>query len=176
MNKIVSLFVAGALFASVSMADHRTEAYLGAGVAMQNATGFDNGYAGVAFFGIPFYKNCRNMLSAEVEGTYTIVSPSVEQQDLTIGSAALYAAYFFNMSKRFFFKVRVGGIYRNYSYKSDNSNDILPEDKSEMDISFGAGMGVRVNPSLDIYADYTMIDGTDLTHVTAGFIFHFVFL
>ena len=86
-----------------------------------------------------------------------------------MGTGALHGAYTFNLTTRFYIKPRAGFIYRMYSIETG-------DDVSETDFTFGVGGGVRLNPSLDIYADYTMIDGTDLTHITAGVQFHFLFL
>lgn len=178
------------MIATSSLAVDTSKMYAGAGLAIESASNMDSGMALVLNAGLPIIESdevAPGTLAVEGEFTYSVVSPSWDYSgtpyytgypdyrlsytaggtyDLTVMTLAGYAVYIFDIDEQFYVRPRIGLIYRSYDLDGVT-------DKSELGIAVGLGGGYRVDRQIDIYLDYTLIDGSDLTHLTAGAVFHF---
>lgn len=172
MKKIISTAVVAAVIATSSLALDTSKIYGQAGLALESANSFDAGFALVLTGGLPVVKAGEvgpGTLAVEAELTYSLVPPSLGSWELTSMTLAGYAAYIYDINSQFYVKPRAGLIYRSYDFTYDGGSIYGGAgDTSEVGIALGVGGGYKLNKNLDVYLDYTMLDGTDLTHLTAG--------
>jgi opacity protein-like surface antigen len=92
---------------------------------------------------------------------------------------AAYGAYIYNVNSEFYIKPRAGFIYKHASVDVTAKVDEYAQtwsgsgSDSEFGISFGVGAGFNVSKELAVYADWTMIDTTDINHLTVGVTYKF---
>lgn len=165
IKKLLVSTVALATLSTASMAD----TYAGAGLALENLTGYDMGFALVLNGGMTFddVDLGPGKLAAEGEFTYSMVAPSVGTVDASLMTLGGYAAYIYNVNKELYVKPRIGLIYKSIDYGTWIGS------VSEIGIALGVGGGYKINKKMDAYADFTLIDGSDITHLTAGVEYHF---
>ena len=180
-KKIAFSLLTAALMASSSFAIDTSKAYGAASVALESANGYDSGFAIILGGGLPVVEAGKvgpGTIAVEAELTYSLLAPSLTwgnyKTELTAMTVGAYGAYIFNIDKQFFVKPRAGLVYRSYSW-SDNSGSSYYGDysNSEIGIAFGVQGGYKLNEQLDIIVGYNLIDGTDLTHLSAGVQYHF---
>jgi len=167
IKKLALSTLAAATLATASFAD----TYAGAGLALESVTDLDMGYSLVLNGGqtMDNIELGEGMLAIEGEFTYSMVAPSLGGYDFSTLSLAGYAAYIYAIDPQLYIKPRLGLIYRGYeaTYGSYSATD------SEIGIAYGIGGGYRLNEQMDVFADFTMLDGTDLTHLTFGVQYHY---
>ena len=165
IKKLLISTVAVAALSTSAMADK----YASAGLALENLNGYDMGFALVLDGGMTFddVNVGPGTLAAEGEFTYSMVAPSVSGVDASLMTLGAYAAYIFDINKAFYVKPRVGLIYKSLDYGTWIGS------VSEIGLALGVGGGYKLNKQMDIYADFNLIDGTDITHLTAGVQYHF---
>ena len=134
----------------------------------------DSGVALTLNVGVPVAVVGPGTVVLEGEFSYSLVAPSYEWYYAYYGeyrfaeayfaTIGAYAGYVFDINKNLYVKPRIGLV--------NSSND--DEDAySVTTIAFGAGAGYRLNKAMDIYLDYTMLDGSYFTHTTLGVNYHF---
>jgi len=171
MKKILSAAVATALIATSSFALDTDKIYGGAGVALESANGFDSGFALALTGGLPVMPAGEagpGTLAVEGEFTYSIIPPAVGDFTFSAMTLAAYAAYTYDIDSQFYVKPRAGLVYRSYTADYSSPFGKYSDSTSEIGLAFGVGGGYKLNKKMDIYLDYTMLDGSDLTHLTAG--------
>ncbi len=173
IKKLLVSTVAAATLSTAVMAD----TYAGAGLALENYSSLDMGFALVLDGGMTFddVKVGPGKLAAEGELTYSIVSPSQSSFgttiDYTIMTLGAYSAYIFDINKELYVKPRIGLIYKSVDASGSGFGAIAST--SAIGLAFGVGGGYRLNKQMDVYADFNLVDGTDITHITAGVQYHF---
>lgn len=172
MKKIISTIALIATLSSTAIAhdDEIGGIYIGGGVSQESPLWYDSGLAGALNVGLPLMRLGRGVFATEAELTYSISSPSKNNIDFTATTVAGYATYIFDVAPRFYIKPRIGAVYRKYSidggiWGSDSS--------SGSGLAYGIGGGFRLIDKTDLYIDYTMLDGSDLTHLTVGVQYQF---
>ena len=172
MKKILSVVASVALVSSASFAMDTSKLYYGAGLALESASAFDSGFALVLNAGLPLedIKVGPGSLAVEGEFTYSMVPPSVGSLKFSAMTLGAYAAYTYDIDSKMYVKPRAGLIYRSYTMDVPFFGSVS---NSEIGIALGVGGGYKLNETMDVYADYTMLDGSDLTHLTAGVQFKF---
>lgn len=183
MKKILSTVAAAAVLATSGLANDASfdldKAYLIAGVAIENAdyagVDTDMGLAIVLGGGLPVMKLGEGSLVTEAELTYSVMAPSADYDfgyygsgsvDFTFMTLGAYAGWQYNIDKQYFVKPRVGLIYK--SVDSDGGGD-----DSEIGLALGVQGGMKLNENLDLTIGLNLVDGMDLTHLTAGVQYHF---
>ena len=179
MKKILSTVAAAALLATSSFALDTNKMYGGASLAIESGpSGMDSGMALILNGGLPVMKAGKagpGTVGVEGEFTYSIVPPSVEYQtgwtsttsvDYTYMTLAAYGVYTYDINNQFFVKPRVGLIYRSVDTDGFGSD-------SEMGLAMGVQGGYKLNKQMDIVFGYNMLDGSDLTHLSAGVQYRF---
>lgn len=144
------------------------------GAAYETMDGADAGAAAVLEVAAPVLRLGRHTLLLEGVATRTVMPPSYSccgvSLDITATTASLYTAYELAITNRFYVKPRVGFGYMLYdadiSGNAGNVNIVEPED--DTNAVYGIGAGIRLSPVLELYGDYSMIDGSDYTQATAG--------
>jgi len=175
-KKIAFSLLTAALMASSSFALDTSKAYGAASVALESANGYDSGFAIILGGGLPVVEAGKvgpGTIAVEAELTYSLVSPSVGQWEKTAMTVAAYGAYIFDIDKQFFVKPRAGLVYRSYSYTWGASSWGGSGSTSDIGIALGVQGGYKLNKQLDIIVGYNLLDGTDLTHLSAGVQYHF---
>lgn len=179
MKRLLLPVTALLFLSTIADAANFAEVYVGGGGAYEMYDGTDNGAAALVNAGAYLYKSRRIKAAFEGEASYTVLPPELSalgvSVDLKTTTFALYATGEFYLNSRFYIKPRAGAIYRSYAISgSVPSGYSVTVKDDEIGAAFGLGAGVKINPSLDIYADYTMVDGTDVTHATLGLQYHFM--
>jgi len=187
MNKLSSIVAAMVLTVTVSTASENN-IYAGGGLAIQSADSFDSGIALVLNGGMPIMPAGTvgpGTVAVEGEFTYSISDPEKRVRflgrsfdaSISIMTLGAYAAYIYDINEQFYVKPRAGIIYRSYDADAGNFDaqdyEVYTNSDGEFGLSFGIGAGYRLSKEIDIYVDYTMIDGSDVTHLTAGAQYHF---
>jgi len=179
-KKTALSMVSVALMASSSFALDTSKAYGAASVALESANGLDSGFAVILGGGLPVVEAGKvgpGTIAVEAELTYSLLAPSYTwgsyKSELTAMTVAAYGAYIFNIDKKFFVKPRVGLIYRSYSWSDNSGYSYGDTSNSEIGLAFGVQGGYKLNKKLDIIVGYNLIDGSDLTHLSAGVQYHF---
>ena len=181
-KKIAFSLLTAALMASSSFALDTSKAYAMASVALESANTYDSGFAIILGGGLPVVEAGKvgpGTIAVEAELTYSLVAPSYtwgnETSEWTTMSVGAYGAYIFNIDKQFFVKPRAGLVYRSYSYSWNGNTTWGGYDGSTSDIgiAFGVQGGYKLNKQLDIIVGYNLLDGSDLTHLSAGVQYHF---
>ena len=169
MKKILSTVVLATVMATSSFAVDTTKLYGGASLALENADGLDMGLALVLNAGLPVVKGGEigpGTLAVEGEFTYSLMAPSVGAAELSVMTLGAYGAYIFDIDKQLYVKPRLGLIYRSYDINYGG-------DSSEIGIALGAQAGYKLDKQLDLIVGLNLVDGTDLTHFTAGVQYRF---
>jgi len=164
---LFSLLIAGALVSGSAWAQSR-EAYVGGGLALQDADTSDDGMAIVARGGVGLPELSQKMAgnwSAEGEITRSLISPEAGGNDLDITSFGAYALYKFPI-QRFHLRGRAGLVFKNLDLDGRAGDD------DELDFSAGFGAGYRVAPNVDVTVEYTFLMD-DVRHVSFQGIFYF---
>lgn len=177
MKRMITTVAAAAIMATSGQALDTSEIYGGAGLALESLSSADAGVALVLNGGLPVMEAGEvgpGTVAVEGEFTYSLVDPSWNwyhyDYDVTVMTLAGYAAYIYDIDSEFYVKPRVGLIYRSYDMDYAGYGGF---DDSEIGLSLGVGGGYHLNSQMDIYADFTMLDGSDLTHLTAGIVYKF---
>ncbi len=181
MKKILSMVAATALIATSSFALDTSKLYGGASLAIETlSSDVDSGVALILNGGLPVMEAGKagpGTVGVEGEFTYSIVSPSYEildstgswpntsvstkSIDLTVMTLGAYGVYTYDINKQFFVKPRVGLIYRSVDVDGGGSD-------SEMGLAMGVQGGYKLDEKMDVIFGYNMLDGSDLTHLSAG--------
>ncbi|NEW60057.1 hypothetical protein GSY74_02065 [Sulfurovum sp. bin170] len=172
MKKILSTVTIIAIFSSAVIAhdDEIGGIYIGGGISLESPLWYDSGVAGALNIGLPLIRLGRGVLTTEAALTHSISSPSRNNIDFTATTFAGYIGYIYDVAPRFYIKPRVGAVYRSYSI----DGGIWGSDtNSGYGLAFGLGGGFRLIERTDLYLNYTMLDGSDLTHLTVGFQYQF---
>ena len=182
-KKIAFSLLTAALMASSSFALDTSKAYGAASVALESvsAAGMDSGFAIILGGGLPVIEAGKvgpGTIAVEAELTYSLVAPSYTsgsyKSEWSTMSVGAYGAYIFNIDKQFFVKPRAGLVYRSYSWSNNSGSSYYGDySTSEIGIAFGVQGGYKLNEQLDIIVGYNLLDGTDLTHLSAGVQYHF---
>ena len=192
MKKLLSTAAAVALLSSSAMAMDMLDmdkAYAGAGIAMESYTGLDAGAALVLNYGVPI-KDINvgpGKLAVETEFSYTIVSPSTSYEfptgidyttyavtyetfsiDATLMTLGAYGAYSYDLIPNLSAKIRAGLVYKSVTVESSLGDESESISDSEIGLAYGAGLNYVINDQIDVYTDYTMIEGSDIVHYTLG--------
>ncbi|SFV54844.1 hypothetical protein MNB_SV-12-1869 [hydrothermal vent metagenome] len=172
MKKILSTLTLLATLSSLAIAydDEIGGIYIGGGVALESPLWYDSGVAGALNIGLPLMRLGRGVLTTEAELTYSISSPSKNNIDFTATTFGGYATYIYDVLPRFYIKPRIGVVYRSYSIESDLWGD---DNSDGYGLAYGLGGGFRLIDKTDLYIDYTMLDNSDLTHLTVGIQYQF---
>jgi len=179
-KKIAFSLLTAALMASSSFAIDTSKAYGAASVALESANGLDSGFAIILGGGLPVVEAGKvgpGTIAVEAELTYSLVAPAYTwgsyKSELTAMTVAAYGAYIFNIDKQFFVKPRAGLVYRSYSWSDNSGYSYGGGSNSEIGIALGLQGGYKLNEQLDIIVGYNLLDGSDLTHLSAGVQYHF---
>ncbi len=165
-KKIILSLLASALVATSSFALDTSKAYaMGSGFAIILGGGLPVVEAGKAGPGT---------VAVEAELTYSLMAPSLDygygSVDLTVMTLGAYGAYIFDINEQFFVKPRAGLVYRSYSY---SNGGYYGDSISEIGVALGVQGGFKLNKQLDVIVGFNMLDGGDLTHLSAGVQYHF---
>ncbi len=168
-KKLLLSVTASALMATSGLALDTSKIYGIGGLALESVDGLDAGFAIILGAGLPVLKAGPGTVAAEAELTYSLVSPSIGGYDMTVTSLGAYSAYKFDINEQYFVKPRVGLVYKSasVSYGSASASD------SEIGLAFGVQGGYVLNKSMDIVVGYNLLDGTDITHLSAGVNYRF---
>ncbi len=161
------LLIVGGLASGTALAQSR-EAYVGGGLALQNADTSDDGMAVIARGGVGLPELSQKMAgnwSAEGEFTRSLISPEAGGNDLDITSFGAYALYKFPI-QQFHLRGRAGFVFKNLDFDGRAGDD------DELDFSAGFGAGYRVAPNVDVTVEYTFLMD-DVRHVSFQGIFYF---
>lgn len=161
-----AFLVIGVLASGTAPAQSR-EAYVGGGLALQDADISDDGMAVVARGGVGIPELSQKMAgnwSAEGEITRSLISPEAGGNDLDITSFGAYALYKFPI-QRFHLRGRAGFTFKNLDLDGRPGDD-------EFDFSAGFGAGYRVAPNVDVTLEYTFM-GDDVGHLGLHGIYYF---
>jgi len=172
MKKIVSTIVLITTLTSTAIAhdDEIGGIYIGGGISQESPLWYDSGLAVDIDVGLPLIRIGRGVLTTEAELSYSISSPSKNGIDFTATTFAGYLTYIYDIAPRFYIKPRVGAVYKSYSI----DGGIWGKDtNSGYGLAYGIGGGFRLIDKTDLYIDYTMLDGSDLTHLTVGIQYQF---
>ena len=181
-KKVALSLLSVALMASSSFALDTSKAYGLASVALESANGYDSGFAIILGGGLPVVEAGKvgpGAIAVEAELSYSLLSPSQSygsnKYELTAMTVAAYGAYIFDIDKQFFVKPRAGLVYRSYSYSWSGNSSWGGYDGSTSDIGIALGVqgGYKFSKQIDIIVGYNLIDGSDLTHLSAGIQYHF---
>ena len=173
MKKILSTITIISLLSSLAIAhdDEIGGIYIGGGLSMESPTWYDSGVAGELNIGLPLMRIGRKgVLSTEAELSYSISSPSKNDIDFTATTFAGYIAYIYDIAPRFYIKPRIGAVYRSYSIDGGIWGDTT---NSSYGLAYGVGGGFRLVEQTNLYMNYTMLDGSDLTHLSIGVEYQF---
>lgn len=144
--------------------------YIEAGISQEAPLWYDSGISGVLDIGLPLMRIDRGVLTTEAELTHSISSPSKNNIDFTATTIAGYATYIFDIAPRFYIKPRIGAVYKSYSIDGGIWGD---DTNSGYGLAYGIGGGFRLIDKTDLYINYTMLDNSDLTHLTIGIQYQF---
>ena len=170
MKKIILIIV---LISSLAISNNDNEIggiYIGAGVSQESPLWYDSGMAGELNIGLPLLRVGKGVLTSEVELSHSISSPSKNSIDFTATTIAGYITYIYDIAPRFYIKPRVGGVYKKYSIESDIWGETT---NNSSGLAYSLGGGFRVIDKTDLYINYTMLDGSDLTHLSVGIGYQF---
>jgi hypothetical protein len=173
MKTVLSTITLTAIISSTAIASHDDEIggiYIGGGVSQESPIWYDSGMAGALNIGLPLLRLGKGVLTTEAEFTYSLSSPSRNGIDFTATTFAGYATYIYDLAPRFYIKPRIGAVYRSYSIDGGIWGD---DTNSNYGLAYGLGGGFRLFEKTDLYMDYTMLDGSDLTHLTIGVQYQF---
>jgi len=144
--------------------------YLGVGVSAETPIWYNSGWSGALTVGQPLVKLGAGWLGAEAELTRSLQDSSKNNIDFSVTTLTGYATYIWDIDTKLYFKPRVGVVYKKY----DIEGGVWGSDaNSEVGIAYGFGVGVRFTDNINLYADYTLIENSDLVHVTTGVEYHF---
>ncbi len=172
MKKILSTVTILTILSSLAIAhdDEIGGIYIGGGVSIESPMWYDSGMAGELNIGLPLLRVAKGFFSTELELTQSIGSSSKNDIDFTATTLGGYISYIYDIAPRFYIKPRFGIIYRKYSIDGeiwgDNSN-------SNYGFAYGLGGGFRWIEQTNLYINYTMIDNSDLTHLSIGVEYQF---
>ena len=172
MKKILSTITLIVILTSTSIAhdDEIGGLYIGGGVAIESPQWYDSGLAGELNIGLPLKRLGKGVLETEAELTHSISSPSKNNIDFTATTVAGYVTYIYDIAPRFYIKPRIGLVYRSFSIKSDLWGD---DSSSGYGLAYGLGGGFRLIDRTDLFVNYTMLDNSDLTHLSVGLQYQF---
>ena len=157
---------------SIAHDDEMGGVYIGGGISQESPTWYDSGLAGELNIGIPIFRvNTKSVITTEAEVTYSIDSPSKNNIDFTATTVAGYLTYIYDIAPRFYIKPRVGVIYR--SFDIDGGSLWGDDTNSNYGFSYGVGGGFRLFEQTNLYLNYTMLDNSDLTHLSIGVEYQF---
>ena len=144
--------------------------YIGVGISAETPLWYNSGWSGALTIGKPLVKLGNGWLGAEGELTHSLQESSKNHIDFSATTFTGYATYIWNIDSKLYLKPRVGVVYKKY----DIDSDIWGSDSnSEVGIAYGVGAGIRFSDNINLYADYTLLENSDLTHVTTGVEYHF---
>lgn len=179
MKRMISAVAAATMMATSGLALDTSELYGGAGLAIETASGLDAGVALVLNGGLPVVEAGEigpGSVAVEGEFTYSMLAPSYDYgyldhhytHDLTVMTLAGYAAYVYEINEEYYVKPRIGLIFRSYELDSSYTYG-----GDGIGIALGVGGGYHLNDQMDVYVDYTRVDGGYLSHLTAGVVYRF---
>lgn len=150
--------------------------YLGAQLAIADVSGaFDSGIAFVGTFGMPLPQVNPNV-AFEAELTKSIANPeynwggsTLELDYYTLGG---YGVYNIPASEQINFRVRVGLAYEHITVDYPTWTGTSSVSDSEIGLSVGAGITVKLQSNMNFIAEYTNLD-SDIDHLSAGLQFKF---
>ena len=122
--------------------------YVGFGLGLTDATGFDTGYSLILNAGKSLPKVSEDF---GVEGTFTrtIVDPSRNNLDLSITTIAGYATYNFKLTPAVDLKAKGGVLYERLATSVTTDG---------FEVSFGFKVLYALESKKSIYLDYTIIE------------------
>lgn len=179
MKKILSAIAVVLLLSSACLAKNSNDVYVGVGTALESVSAYDyDGMALVVNAGKPVKKVGKGMLVVEGEVSYSLIPPSYDWEyspfpytstyyntaEIYFTTVGLYAGYVYDINENVYIKPRIGLLYLE---------DDDEEQYSTTGISIGVGAGYKLNKSIDLYTDYTRLDGSYLTHFTIGVLYHY---
>jgi hypothetical protein len=144
--------------------------YIGGGLSVESPTWYDSGIAGELNIGLPLKRFGKGVLTTEAELSYSLSSPSKNDIDFTATTLGGYIAYIYDIAPRFYIKPRIGVVYRSYSIDGGIWGD---DTNSNYGLAYGVGGGFRLIEQTNLYMNYTMLDESDLTHLSIGVEYQF---
>ena len=166
--------------------------YANGQLAIANAKNLDNGMALAMTFGMK-QDNLLENLAFEAELTTSIDNPSKSYSYSYMGgtetykvevsyfSLGAYGVYSFPLNDMISLRGRAGLLYLDAEAKSSWSatyggqtySESAKASDSEINLSLGFGAVFNITDQLGVVTEFTMIDGSDLTHLGAGVQFRF---
>ena len=150
--------------------DESNNFYIGMGVSAESPVFYNNGWAGTLTVGRPLMKLGSGKLGTEFELSNSLQDSSKNHINFSAITVAGYATYIWNIDPKLYIKPRLGVVYKKYSIDSKVWGN---DSSTEVEIAGGFGVGVRLFDNMNIYADYTLLEKGDFTHLTMGVEYHF---
>ena len=143
-KQLVSLIAMLVLSSNIFAND---DVYIGGGLALQDAMGYDTGVSIVLNFGVGIddIEVEEGNFGLEGELTHSIFSPSLNSVDVDFSSLAGYLTYFVDVNSNVYAKSKLGLLY----ISSDGYDGVKP--------SLGIGLGYKYSNSVNFYTDYTIL-------------------
>ncbi len=156
MKKSILSLTALATFTTFTLAN---DAYVGAGLAIQDAGNYDTGVALALNFGdsIDSIEVEKGYFGLEGEFTYSVLQPSLNSQDVPFLSTAGYLTYVIDVNQDVYAKTRLG-----IGYVS--ADDI---DYEGIRPSLGLALGYKVDKQINFYTGYTILSSM-VSNLTFG--------
>lgn len=169
-TKVIAGVATLGLLASGGAAAAANPVYMGGGLAVQSATGHDDGL-GLSVKGGVKVDEISPGLAFEGELSQSLMHPerdgfrggTGDTSFTTLGGYAAYSVPF--PDRRISIRGRVGLVWENINPDGAGSED-------ELHISWGAGGEYRVSSELSTYMEYTRIE-SDMGQLTGGVLVHF---
>ena len=171
MKFFLTIAVTATIFGHAESVNNNSNSlYLGVGVSAEIPTWYNGSLAGALTLGKPLIKAGQGWIGAEAEVTNTLIDGSKNNVDFSATTLAGYATYIFDIDSKLYIKPRVGVVYKKYDI---NSEAWGTKSTTELGIAYGFGVGIRFTDNINIYANYTMVENSDLMHLTTGLEYHF---
>ncbi len=177
MRKLpIALALAGALGSTgIHAADGN---YANLQLAFANVDGFDSTMALVAAYGIPLEQYgidvelelTKSLGDASTSDTYPFVGTIT--LDASYMTLAGYAVYTMPLQDKLDLRARAGLLYEDVSVTASSPLVTVSGDGTDIGLSFGVGLNYALNDSMNIIADYTIIE-QDISHLAIGAQFGF---
>jgi hypothetical protein len=171
MKIILTMAMIGTLFVHAENINSEAKSfYMGVGVSAETPIWYNSAWSGALTVGKPFMKIGEGWLGAESELTQSLEESSKNKIEFSATTLAGYATYIWDIDPKLYLKPRVGIVYKKYNI----DGGIWGNDGSrEVGRSYGMGIGIRFLDKLNLYVDYTLIENSDLVHLTTGVEYHF---
>jgi len=171
MRFFLTVAVVASIFLHAESIDNGSKGlYIGVGVSAETPPWYNSGWSGALSLGKPLIALGEGWLGAEAEVTHSLQDSSKNGIEFSATTMTGYATYIWDIDSTLYFKPRVGLVYKKYSI---DGGDWGSDSSSEVGIAYGLGVGVRFTENITVYADYTLIENSDLVHVTTGVEYHF---